>query len=210
MLKAILFDWDGTLLDSAEAGLRSYERLFASYGIAYDRARFAETYSPNWHLTYERIGLARDKWDEADAAWLEIYASEECGLVAGARDALALLETAGVRTGLVTSGSRSRVLRELAALGLETRFRTVVCSEDVSRKKPHPEALHLGLERLAVSPEAAAYVGDSPEDVGMARAAGVFSVGVAGGFPNREALRGSGPDLFSDDLLDAIRALLNS
>src|SRR5512138_1289723 len=43
MLNAVLFDWDGTLLDSAEAGLRSYECLFASYGIAFDRARFAET-----------------------------------------------------------------------------------------------------------------------------------------------------------------------
>ncbi len=128
----------------------------------------------------------------------------------GAHEALALLEKDGVPAGLVTSGSRERVRRELAALGLDGCFRAHVFSEDILRKKPHPEALNLGLERLGVAPREAAYVGDSPEDVGMARAAGVFAVGVAGGFPNREALRAAAPDLFSDDLLNAIRRLLGA
>jgi pyrophosphatase PpaX len=206
MLKAVLFDWDGTLLDSAEAGLRSYERLFSFYEIAFDRGRFAETYSPNWHVTYEKVGLPREKWSEADSAWLEIYASEECELVAGARDALALLETAGVRTGLVTSGTGSRVRRELARLGLD--FPAVVCGEDVARRKPHPDALLAGLAKLEVAPEDAAYVGDAPEDVEMARAAGVFSVGVPGGFPTHHAVRAASPDLHAEDLLNAIRTLL--
>jgi pyrophosphatase PpaX len=209
MLKAVLFDWDGTLLDSADAGLRSYQRLFGSYGIAFDRDRFSETYSPDWYQTYEKVGLSREHWTAADAAWLDIYAAEQCGLVAGVREALAELEARGLAIGLVTSGSRSRVVRELAGFGLDRSFRAVVCSEDSVRRKPHPEALHLGLERLGVAPRDAAYVGDSPEDVAMARAAGVFSVGIAGAFPNREALRASGPDLFSEDLLDAVRALLD-
>lgn len=209
-IRAVIFDWDGTLLDSAEAGLRSYERLFASFGIAYDRARFAKTYSPDWYRTYEKVGLPRERWQEADAAWLDIYASEACGLVDGALDALDRLEKEGVSAGLVTSGSRGRVRRELADFGIESRFRAVVCSEDVARRKPDPEALHLGLERLAVSPSDSAYVGDSPEDVEMARAAGVFSVGVAGAFPNREALTAAKPDLLAENLLNAVRSLLHS
>jgi HAD superfamily hydrolase (TIGR01549 family) len=208
--RAVLFDWDGTLLDSAEAGLRSYVRLFASFGIPYDRVRFAETYSPDWYRTYEKVGLPRERWREADAAWLEIYASEACGLVEGAVDALDRLEKGGISTGLVTSGSGGRVRRELANLGIESRFRVVVCSEDVARRKPDPQALLLGLERLEVSASDAAYVGDSPEDVEMARAAGVFSVGVAGAFPNREALTTAKPDLLAENLLDAVRALLRS
>ena len=206
VIRAVLFDWDGTLLDSAEAGLRTYERLFASYGIGFDRGRFAETYSPNWHLTYEKVGLPRDKWDEADSAWLEIYACEECDLVDGAREALALLETAGVRTGLVTSGTGSRVRRELARLGLD--FPAIVCAEDVGNRKPHPDALLAGLAKLEVVPAQAAYVGDTPEDVEMARAAGVFSVGVPGGFPTHNAVRAASPDLHAEDLLNAIRSLL--
>jgi HAD superfamily hydrolase (TIGR01549 family) len=207
-LRAVLFDWDGTLLDSAKACRRSYERLFGSFGIAFDDAIFEATYSPDWYRTYQRVGLPPEKWGEADVAWLQFYAEEECSLVNGAHEALTLLERKGVSTGLVTSGTGERVRRELARLGLA--FRAVVCSEDVVRRKPHPEALLAGLARLEVAPEDAAYVGDSPEDVEMARAAGVFSVGVSGAFPNRRSVRAASPDLHAEDLLDAIRVLLNS
>jgi HAD superfamily hydrolase (TIGR01549 family) len=208
VLRAVLFDWDGTLLDSAEACRRSYERLFGNFGIAFDDAIFEATYSPDWYRTYERVGLPRDKWGDADAAWLQFNAEEECSLVTGAHEALTLLERKGISTGLVTSGTGQRVRRELARLGLA--FPAVICSEDVTRRKPHPEALLAGLAQLDVAPADAAYVGDSPEDVEMARAARVFSVGIAGAFPNRRAVRAAAPDLQADDLLDAIRALLNS
>ncbi|HEX5134204.1 MAG TPA: HAD-IA family hydrolase, partial [Thermoanaerobaculia bacterium] len=110
---------------------------------------------------------------------------------------------------LVTSGTGERVSRELVRLRLERSFRAVVCSEDVPRRKPYPEPLLAGLDRLGVAPPDAAYVGDSPEDVGMARAAGVYSVAIPGAFPNREALRAAAPDLLAETLLNAIRALLN-
>jgi HAD superfamily hydrolase (TIGR01509 family) len=207
-LRAVLFDWDGTLLDSAEAGLRCYQRLFGSFGIAFDHDRFEATYSPDWYRTYEMVGLPRDRWADADRAWLDLYATESCALVEGAREALTLLEEESIPIALVTSGSRERVDRELERHDLAGRFRAVVCSEDVTRKKPHPEALHLGLERLGVAASNAAYVGDSPEDVAMARAAGVFVVGVAGPFPTRKTLLASKPDYFAESLAAAARALL--
>jgi HAD superfamily hydrolase (TIGR01509 family) len=139
-----------------------------------------------------------------------MYADEECDLVASAREGLSALDARGVATGLVTSGSRDRVARELLRLGLQRTFSVVVCSEDVRAKKPHPEALQRALGRLGVSAAAAAYVGDSPEDVEMARAAGVFSVGVAGAFPNREALTTAKPDLLAENLLNAVRTLLRA
>jgi phosphoglycolate phosphatase len=207
-LAAVLFDWDGTLLDSAEASYRCYVRLFESYGIGFDRALFGRTYSPNWHRTYEAVGLAPDRWPEADRRWLEHYCAEESRLVPGAREALGRLEQAGVAQGIVTSGERARVSRELSSLDVERYFRTVVFGEDAREKKPHPEALILALDRLAMHPERAAYVGDSPEDVEMARAAGVRAVGVPGGFPNREALAASRPDVLAPDVLAAVNALL--
>jgi len=108
----------------------------------------------------------------------------------------------------VTSGSRPRVVREVERFGLAPRFAGLVCAEDTVRRKPHPEPLHVGLERLGVAASEAACVGDSPEDVEMARAAGVLSVGVPGGFPNREALRGASPDLWAHELSDAAGQLL--
>jgi len=207
-LAAVLFDWDGTLVDSAEASYRCYVRLFDSYGIGFDRASFERTYSPNWHRTYEAVGLPRDRWPEADGRWLEHYCAEESRLVPGAREALRRLEEAGIAQGVVTSGDRTRVARELSGLEVESFFRTVVCGGDARHRKPHPEALLMALERLAVVPDQAAYVGDSPEDVEMARAAGVRAVGVPGGFPNRQALTASCPDVLAPDVLTAVHLLV--
>jgi len=109
----------------------------------------------------------------------------------------------------VTSGSRARVERELSRFGLADRFDAVVCDEDCGRRKPLPDPLELGLARLSVSATRAACVGDSPEDVQMARAARVYSVAVPGAFPNREALRSARPDFWAERLDDAVEALLS-
>jgi HAD superfamily hydrolase (TIGR01509 family) len=208
VLKAVLFDWDGTLVNSAEASYRCFVRLFAAYGIPFDRATFERTYSPDWYRTYEAVGLPQERWSEANARWVQHYAEEAAGLVPGALYALERLRAAGLAQGLVTSGDRRRVERELAAHDVHGFFQVVVCSEDAPRRKPHPDALHLALDRLGVVPAGAAYVGDSPEDVEMARTAGVFSIGIPGGFPNVPALRAAAPDLFASTLQDAIGALL--
>ena len=205
---AVLFDWDGTLVDSADVSFRCFESVFGGYGIAFDRAAYAATYSPNWHRTYTAVGLPEDRWREADARWVEGYCRETIPLIEGAREAVERLARSGLAVALVTSGDRVRVERELAAHGLDPVFGVVVCGPDTENKKPHPEALLLALERLGVPPARAVYVGDSPEDVEMARNAGAWSIGVPGGFPNSAALERSNPDLFAASLAEAVDALL--
>jgi HAD superfamily hydrolase (TIGR01549 family) len=207
-LEAILFDWDGTLVNTAEASYRCYEKLFGSYGIAFDRDAFRRTYSPNWHLTYSALGLAEARWAEADARWLQHYCEEEVVLIDGARDALLRVRRAGLRAGIVTSGDRGRVGRELDDLGVASLFEVVVCAEDIVYRKPHPEALFLALDKLGVAAAEAVYVGDSPEDVQMARAAGVLAVGIPGGFPNRDSLAASRPEVLEGTLAGALDHVL--
>jgi HAD superfamily hydrolase (TIGR01509 family) len=207
-LQAVLFDWDGTLVNTAEASYRCYEKLFGSYGIAFDRDAFRRTYSPNWHLTYSALGLAEDRWAEADARWLEHYCEEEVVLIDGAREALLRVRRAGLRAGIVTSGDRVRVARELDDLAVASLFEVVVCAEDIVYRKPHPEALLLALDKLGVGAAEAVYVGDSPEDVQMARAAGVLAVGIPGGFPNRDALAAARPEVLEGTLAGALDHVL--
>jgi HAD superfamily hydrolase (TIGR01549 family) len=207
-LRAVLFDWDGTIVDSAEASYRCYVRLFESYRIPFDRERFQQTYSPEWYRTYTALGLPRECWEEADARWLGYYAGEENVFLAGARDSLHRLQRAGIALGIVTSGTGRRVAREVQGLGLPDLFKVVVSADDVHKRKPDPEPLVQGLAKLGVPAAEAAYVGDSPEDVEMARAADVYVIGVPGPFPNREELKASGPDLVRDSLAAAVAALL--
>lgn len=195
MIKAALFDWDGTLVDTAEASFRCYVRMFDTFGIAFDRETYARTYSPNWYRTFEQIGLAPERWSVADERWLGFFAEETCTLIDGARELFEVLRERDIVAGIVTSGGRERVTRELAHHGLAAHVREAVFGCDVENKKPHPEALLLCLDRLGITARDAVYVGDSPEDIAMARAAGVFSIAVPGAYPNREALEAAGPDV---------------
>ena len=208
-LRAVLYDWDGTLVDSAAKSYRCYVKVFETYGIGYDRQRYQQTYTPNWYRTYEAVGLPRERWPEADALWAQCYEQEPSELLPGVRETLERFASHGISQGLVSSGEGRRVRGEISTFSLEDFFgAAVVCGGETERRKPDPEPLLVGLERLGVKPDEAAYVGDSPEDVEMAKAAGVFAVGIPGGFPNREALTASEPDLLAPSLDAALDTLL--
>jgi HAD superfamily hydrolase (TIGR01549 family) len=153
------------------------------------------------------LSLPAADWAEADARWRVLYEEEPPPLLAGAREALRRVVRAGCRAGIVTSGTRARVLGDLMRHLVGEMFEAVVCAGDTAERKPHPEPLRHTLRLLGVAPTEAAYAGDSPEDVAMARAAGVFAVAIPGGFPNRGALVAAGPDLVAADLATALTAL---
>jgi HAD superfamily hydrolase (TIGR01509 family) len=208
-LRAVLFDWDGTLVDSAELSYRCYLAVFGRFGVPFDRDAYARTYSPDWYRTYRTVGLDERHWPEADLLWRTHYATDSAELLPGALEGLARLAAAGLALGVVTSGERERVAREQAELGIADTFAAMVCGGETAHRKPHPEPLEVALARMGVGASEAAYVGDSPEDVEMARAAGVFTVGIPGGFPNRDALARSNPDRAARDLEDAVAQLLD-
>jgi HAD superfamily hydrolase (TIGR01509 family) len=200
--RAVLFDWDGTLLDSYEADLRAYLSMFHALGINWTERELARHYSPNWLRVYRAALLPRSKWIEADRLWTRAYKLENPPLLAGARRVVRLLAQK-FDLGIVTSGNRPRVRRQLRQLELASYFSACVCSEDASKRKPHPAPLQLALKRLRRAPEHCVYVGDTAEDIEMARSAGVRAIGVLGPFPTAARLRAARPDL----LLDSVQEL---
>jgi HAD superfamily hydrolase (TIGR01509 family) len=206
--RAVLFDWDGTLIDSAAATYHCYRQLFESFGLPFDGQRFRESYSPDWYQTYRMVGLPDADWQEADARWLEAYERQRKEPVEGAAQVLEQLAADGILQGLVTSGDRGRVTRELRELSFARYFSVLVCAGDAPRK-PAPDPLLAALRELGVPAGDAAFVGDSPEDILMARAAGVFVVAVPGGFPNRHLLAAARPDRLAESLPAALDVLLD-
>src|SRR5690606_32778765 len=107
------------------------------------------------------------------------------------------LRERGAQLAVVTSKRREGTLKGLRALGLEDTFHTLVCADDVTRAKPHPEPVHLALERLGkVDPRRAVFVGDSTHDMESGRAAGVHTAAVLWGPFTREALEPTSPSAF--------------
>ena len=170
-LRAVLFDWDGTLVDSYRADARAYVAMFQALGIPWGLDELAQHYSPDWYSVYRAAGLPEERWKEADRLWRHFYRGERPHLQPGARHVLERLARR-YPLGLVTSGSAWRVRAQLRTLALTSMFRARIFSEDAPRKKPHPQPLRLALRRIGCAPAACVYVGDTPEDVAMARRAG--------------------------------------
>jgi pyrophosphatase PpaX len=192
-LEGVLFDWDGTLIDSYHADTSAYLAMFKEMGIGWGLEELEKNYSPNWYQVYRAAKLPRTLWNDADRSWRAHYAKHRPKLISGVRRVLSRL--GGKHSlGLVTSGDRDRVLRQLHQFRLTRLFSARVCSGDTLRKKPHPEPLKLALRQMKLEPESCVYVGDSAQDVEMARSAGVLAIGVLGPFPTERRLRAARPE----------------
>lgn len=205
--KAVLFDWDGTLLNSFAADERAYLAMFQSLGIDFTTEDLARHYHPDWYRVYRAARLHRSRWDEADRIWREAYARETPKLLPFARTVLRDLAKR-FTLGLVTSGSRDRVCIQLENLQLTKQFAVRVCSEDASSRKPHPAPLKHALGLAGLAPEDCVYVGDSPQDIEMARRANVRAIGVLGPFPTERGLRAVRPALLLNSIKELPRHLV--
>ena len=176
-LKALVFDFDGTLLDSFAAHYDVFEIMFARFNITMDRQRFLDSYSPNWYKTYEGMGLPQKDWKAADQIWLKEVENQEPNLFAGVPDTLRKLNESRA-IGLVTSGSKNRVVKDLERTGIGSLFKVIVTGDDIKRPKPSPEGLDVAIRQLNVQPEETAYIGDANADYEMSLASGVHFIGV--------------------------------
>ncbi|MGH9703075.1 MAG: HAD family hydrolase [Candidatus Acidiferrales bacterium] len=200
--RAVLLDWDGTLLDSYHADARAYLAMFRELEIPWGLKDLARHYSPDWYHVYRAARLPRSRWELADRLWRRAYAQEKPKLLPGARGVLHVLKSR-FKLGLVTSGSRARVRKQLREFEFAKLFSACVCCEDAIKRKPHPAPLQLALGRLRLQPRDCLYVGDSAEDIEMARRAGVRSIAILGPFPTHDRVRAASPNL----LLESIREL---
>lgn len=192
-LRAVLFDWDGTLLNSFRADANAYARMFRSLGIRWAPESLARHYSPDWHNVYRAMRLPVERWSEADQLWRCFYRSEGPLLQPGARQVLQALAHR-FRLGLVSSGSALRVRSQIHRFGLGPFFDVSVFGDEAPRRKPHPLQLQIALGKLGLEPTCCIYVGDTAEDVKMARRAGMPVVGVLDHSPTPRSLRESRPD----------------
>ena len=197
--EGVLFDWDGTLIDSYRADASAYLAMFREMGIAWGIEELERHYSPNWYQVYRAAKLPRRLWKQADRVWRAHYAEHRPRLIAGARVVLETIRTKHL-LGLVTSGDRDRVARQLRDFRLTRLFSARVCSGDTRRKKPHPEPLRLALRQMELEAACCVYVGDAPQDVEMARRAGVRAIGVLGPFPTEKRLRAARPEFLLGSL----------
>jgi len=90
-LRGVLFDWDGTLIDSFRADSEAYLALFRELGLSWGLAELREHYSPDWYTVYRRARIPPERWDDADRIWRGYYAQHPSRLVPATRRVLTQL-----------------------------------------------------------------------------------------------------------------------
>jgi beta-phosphoglucomutase-like phosphatase (HAD superfamily) len=194
-MEAILFDWDGTLVDSLGAFHRANARVMDSFGLPFDEVVYRRHYVPDWRLMYIRLGIPGDRLDEANELWHSVFAAgTDVVAFEGAAAALQALCDDGASLGIVTAGDRSIVAPQLERTGLAEFLPVRVYADDLAVHKPDPAPLRLALRMLGIEdrPEAAAYVGDAPTDMLMAVAAGSRAIGITSVLGDPDELRAAG------------------
>ena len=217
MIEAVLFDFDGTIVDTTEL---IYESMRRATGEVLGREPSRETLLANVGQPLPRqMELLADGQPEKTEELLEVYLQHNEELhealireFPNVDTSLARLRDAGPRLAVVTSKRRFSVEMALDSFpDLKDVFDVFVTLEDTTEHKPLPAPLLKGLELLGdVPPERAAYVGDAPFDIAAARAAGVMSVAVSWGAFTAESLRDAGPDHLFEDLDSAVDFLLKA
>lgn len=188
---AVLFDLDGTLIDSIDLILSSYRHTMQTHRGTPppDSVWLAGLGTPLW------TQFRKFTDDEAEvAAMVETYRTHNLAHhdrmvrpYPGVLDAVRQLHAAGRRLGIVTSKKHDGAERGLRHCGFDGLFSVVVGADDVQRHKPDPEPVLHALARLGVAPADAVFVGDSPHDLVAGRAASVPTAAVAWGpFPRAE------------------------
>jgi HAD superfamily hydrolase (TIGR01549 family) len=160
--------------------------MFSRFGIEMSEEIFFASYSPNWYHTYRAFGLPEEVWEAANSHWIEAVNVLPQKLFPGVVETLAQLSKS-YKLGIVTSGSKNRVLRDLESTGIKTFFQVTITGDDIKRPKPDPEGLELALSRMELLPCEALYIGDSHADYEMARAANVHFLGIPSAFASLDS-----------------------
>lgn len=176
-ISTLLFDLDGTLLDSFAAHYKAYEIILPQFGIAVSQEHFYEVYSPDWLHTYRLLGLPEAQWEEADRMWLEAVRHIACEPFPKTIPTLSQLAQQ-FPLGLITAGTKSRVHRELRQTNLDEFFEVVITEGDVDRPKPDAQGIELALSAMGAAAETAVYIGDTVVDYETAVAANIPFIGI--------------------------------
>jgi len=188
-LRAVIFDLDGTLVDTADEFVPVVQTLRAEHGReAMDPQRIRASVS-NGARALVSLGLGIDEqapeFESKRLRLLELY-SEVLGSIArpypGIEELLLELQRRGIGWGISTNKPRAYTEPLLAQLDLQPQPGSVVCPDDVTDRKPHPESLYRNCRDLNCSPHEAIYVGDHLRDIEAGRRAGMYTIAAAYGY----------------------------
>lgn len=209
MIKAILFDLDGTLVDSTEFIYQAYEYVLEKHGHEVTKREvMAPLIGRGLHAIYSKIAPTGDP-DVLSQAHIS-FQSENFHLIRSFPNTLEVikhLKLKSFKLGIITSRMKNTP-QTLEAAGLDINlFDVIITADDVKKVKPDPEGILLALKRLKIKAKEAIFIGDGTHDIEMGKNAKVKTVGVTYGFGG-EIVREAKPNFVIDDLREFLKVMV--
>lgn len=211
-VQALLFDLDGTLIDSTADLAASGNWLRVKHGLPAHSVEIVASFVGDGIEALTRRLLERPEGPiEAEVDEFKLHYHEHCldetRLYPGVAATLEVLQARGYRLAVVTNKPERISRRILEGLGVGQRFSSVVGGNSAPHKKPHAAPLHMACEQLSCDPRRAVMVGDSRVDIEAGRNAGMPSIAILGGIGDESLLRAARPDLILNNFEALTEAL---
>jgi HAD superfamily hydrolase (TIGR01509 family) len=185
-LRAVLWDLDGTIVDSQEYHWQAWQETLGPLGIQVTHEQFLSTFGQtNATFLAEWLGEGKDRpsvqavSEAKEAVFRRIILEAGLEALPGAADWIARLDKEGWRQAIASSAPRLNVEAMLRAVGLREHFQALVAAEDVTAGKPDPQVFLKAAAKLGVPPSRSIVVEDAPAGIEAARRAGMVSVGIS-------------------------------
>lgn len=205
-IHTILFDLDGTLIDTNELIIDSFIHTFKGYGKELTREEAIEFIGPPLRDSFYQFDPKLVEPMIATYRKHNLYHHDNYVVAfPNVTETIEQLKMKGVKLGIVTTKMRRTVDMGLAVTGLDRFFETIVTLDDVVHAKPHPEPIIKAMKELDANADTTLMVGDSPHDIEAGQNAGVPTVGVAWSLRGKEKLAVYKPTYMLDDMLDLLK-----
>ncbi|WP_226580505.1 pyrophosphatase PpaX [Halobacillus litoralis] len=205
-IRTILFDLDGTLIDTNELIIASFTHTITQYSDRpYDRKEILDFIGPPLVESLRKVNP--DKVEEMVETYRKHNIENHDRYVKaydGVVDTIEALKEKGYRLGIVTTKMRNTVQMGLELTNLDGLFETVITLDDVNNAKPHPEPIVKALDLLNSKASEALMVGDNTHDIEAGQNAGVRTAGVAWTIKGREVLDDLNPDYMLTNMRDLL------
>ena len=208
-----LFDWDGVVIDSSRAHEESWDLLGEEVGKPLPEGHFKKGFGrKNQVIIPEILGWTTDTEEierlgnRKEELYREIVAEKGVDRIPGIEAFLQRLNVAGIGCAVGSSTPRKNVETILEMVGFGAYFQAIVCAEDVTHGKPHPEVFLTGASRLDIEPKNCAVFEDAYAGLQAAKAGGMKAIALSTTHP-ADALEAESPDLILENFLefDAVR-----
>lgn len=200
--KAVLFDLDGTLVDSFRAVFRLFNQVVASrLGRTFTRAEMALYFGPPEPVIIRELFPDVAEHQSVTTQYYRLLREQghDIRAYAGIPELLRQLRAQGRHLAIYSSASTEAATIRAGHAGVAELFDEIQGADKVANYKPHPEGVTKLIEHFAVAPHEAIYIGDMPGDVAAGRDAGVATVAVTWGAGERATLAAAQPDFLTDD-----------